>query len=159
MNPFYFIQMLPYASLTLFIVGSIFFAMQFYSTSSFPSLIPMACFAALRTFLMSLFVPILTFFSIAGFLDTFAMHDGGAQMRLLSGVCGVFAFCLLLALNFGTSFGLTMLTTRVFNGMVALRDPANLYWSIVWLLGLESVAVTCGLVLQLVFAGNGPYVT
>jgi hypothetical protein len=156
MNPFFFIQMLPYASLTLFVVGSLFFQTQFSACSPGASLVPMACFAAVRTLAISLFAPILTFLVIGGFLDTVAWHDGAAHMRLYSCVTGLISLGLLVALSFGTSFGLTMLSTKLFGGMVALKDAGHLFWSIAWLLALEAVAVTVTLVLQLLFMSIRP---
>ena len=145
MNPCYAFSQLPWQFLAVFIVSLFFFQSQFSAKCAFAIILPAICFAAVRTVVMSLFSPYITLAAVMGFIDT--VHG---ETHMFSFVFTSTAVVLLIALSYVTSLGETVLASSLFGSLVSLKEPTQLYSSIIGLLGLEAGVITATFFCQVV---------
>jgi hypothetical protein len=141
---------MPLVTTAVFIVGLIFFHLQFSANFSCASILPMIFFAVIRTFTLGLFTPWLSTYTVFGLLDTLAGHG---VSRSLSLVRTVVVSSLLIVLSFTTSFWMTLLTASLFDNFVTLKESTHLYTSVAQLLVVDAVVMTATFLSQCIYFG------
>ncbi len=142
---------MPLVATAVFTVGLIFFHQQFSANFPCASILPMICFALIRTFALGVFTPWLSMYTIFGLLDTLAGHG---VSRPLSLICTVVVSSLLIVLSFTTSYLTTLLAASLFDNFVTLKESTHLYTSVAQLLMVDSVVMTVTFLSQCIYFGR-----